>query len=68
MGESSSIRYLFVRKDINMEKPTCPYMVSGICYRKGCIYIPHQQCMTIREYKNRLQFVKKKKAVKHDEY
>lgn len=51
-----------------MEKPTCPYMVSGLCYRRGCIYKPHQMCMTFREYKNRLSYVKKKKAVKRYEY
>lgn len=47
-----------------MEKPTCPYMVSGICYRKGCIYIPNMECMKKDELNRRMKFVKHKKVVK----
>lgn len=37
----------------------CPYNVSGICYRKGCIYRPHLKCMTKREYDRRLTIARK---------
>lgn len=46
---------------MNDNKPTCPYRVSGICYHKTCIYIPHLDCMKINEYRNRLKYVKKGK-------
>lgn len=36
-----------------MNKLTCPYMVSGVCHRKGCIYLPEQQCM--KEYSKKQQ-------------
>lgn len=49
-----------------MNKPTCPYMVSDICYRTGCIYKPHMNCMSIHEFRNRLKYVKKgKKKYEH---
>lgn len=52
-----------------MNKPSCPYMDSGICYRKGCIYMPDLQCMKSEEFKQRLSIAKKlskkhKKSVK----
>lgn len=46
-----------------MEKPTCPYAVSGVCYRKGCIYLPSMDCLTVDEYKQRLKYAKKHKKV-----
>ena len=47
-----------------MNKPTCPYMVSGVCYRNGCIYLPSMECMKINEFRERMKFAKKKKVVK----
>ena len=46
-----------------MEKPTCPYMNSGLCYRNGCIYLPSMDCMAVNEFRNRLKYVKKKKRM-----
>lgn len=54
---------MFVRKDKKMEKITCPYAVSGVCYRKGCIYLPSMDCLTVDEYKQRLKYAKKHKKV-----
>ena len=50
-----------------MEKPKCPYMVSGLCSIRRCIYLPDQQCMKESEFKRRLQFAKeysKKKKIR----
>ena len=44
-----------------MEKPKCPYMESGICYRHGCIYRPSQNCMTENELRGRMKYVKRMK-------
>lgn len=41
-----------------MEKTKCPYMVSGLCTIRRCIYLPDQKCMKEREYQRRLQIAK----------
>lgn len=28
----------------------CPYQKDGLCYRKGCIHLPHYNCMSKGEY------------------
>ena len=42
----------------------CPYESSGICYRKGCIYIPNLDCMNTHELNNRMKYAKKGKKRK----
>jgi len=42
-----------------MNKPTCPYMVSGICHRRGCIYLPPMDCLKEDEYRHRINIAKK---------
>ena len=39
----------------------CPHEESGVCHRRGCIYIPRMDCLTEREYKHRLKIAKKMK-------
>lgn len=34
----------FIRKGINMNDIACPYKLSGLCYRKGCIHLPELDC------------------------
>lgn len=52
------------------EDISCPYKLSGLCYRKGCIHIPHLSCMKKREYDDIIKSYKfkKKKGHKHYEY
>lgn len=50
----------------NMEKPTCPYKVSGICYRDGCIYLPSMDCIKKSELNRRLKYAKKKVVKKNE--
>ena len=45
---------------MKMEKPTCPYSASGICYRDGCIYLPSLDCMKHAEFQRRLKIIKKR--------
>lgn len=43
---------------------TCPYMDSGCCTRRGCIYLPHLDCLSHEEFKRRLEIAKKLSAKK----
>ena len=49
-----------------MNELKCPYKESGLCYRKGCIYIPQMDCMKKREYDDIMlsarKYIKKKKT------
>ena len=40
------------------ETTKCPYSVSGICYRRTCIYLPDMKCLKEREFKTRLAVAK----------
>ena len=42
-----------------MNKPTCPYMVSGVCHRNGCIYLPNFDCLKEDEFRHRMKIAKK---------
>lgn len=53
------IHKIKLRKSQRSEPVICPYAVSGICHRDGCIYLPPMSCMTEREYRNRLKYAKK---------
>lgn len=48
-----------------MNDIACPYKLSGLCYRKGCIHIPELDCMKKAEYdsimKSARKYLKKKK-------
>lgn len=48
-----------LRKATKNESVTCPYNVSGLCHRNGCIYLPHMECMKIGEYRHRMEIAKK---------
>ena len=56
-----------LRRDEQYVAVTCPYAVSGICHRSGCIFIPHQQCMTKREYDKRIAIAKNMSS-KHQKF
>ena len=43
-----------LRNDESYKPVVCPYADSGICYRRGCIFIPHQHCLNKREYDKRM--------------
>ena len=44
------------------QKLACPYQDnSGCCTRHGCIYLPHQKCLTIDELKRQIKLKKKMK-------
>lgn len=47
-----------LRRDEQTTAVTCPYAVSGICHRRGCIFIPHQRCLNKREYDRRIAIAK----------
>lgn len=44
----------------------CPYMdkETKTCARHGCIYLPHQHCLTTDELKRRIKLVKKNKKIR----
>ena len=54
----------FIRKEERMEKPKCPYSVSGMCTRHGCIYLPDLNCR-----KGRKNYASKRiKHPRHNEH
>lgn len=53
------IHKIKLRKSSKYETIVCPYAVSGICYRTGCIFKPQMDCMKINEFKTRLNYAKK---------
>lgn len=48
------------------EDITCPYKLSGLCYRDGCIHLPELKCMKKYEFnhimKSFKKFIKRKKG------
>lgn len=48
------------------EDITCPYKLSGLCCRDGCIHLPALKCMKKYEYDNIMKsakkFIKRKKG------
>lgn len=54
-----------LRRDEQTTAVTCPYAVSGICYRRGCIFIPHQHCLNKREFDKRMAKAKNMSSKKH---
>ena len=42
-----------------MIENVCPYKVSGICYRRGCIFHPQQPCMKDDEFRQIMGYLKK---------
>lgn len=57
-----------LRNDESYKPVVCPYSVSGICYRRGCIFIPHQQCLSKREYDKRLKVAMNKQSSKKQKF
>jgi len=51
--------YLLERNIMIKETTKCPYSVSGICYRRTCIYLPDMKCLKENEFKTRLSIAKK---------
>lgn len=57
-----------LRRDEQTTAVTCPYAVSGICYRRGCIFIPHQQCLSKSEFDKRLKIAMNKQSSKKQKF
>lgn len=47
--------------------PTCPYKSSGLCYHpRGCIYLPHFDCMTLITKRDIIKHYHKKGKKQHE--
>ena len=53
------IHKIKLRRTRKFESVVCPYSVSGICHRNGCIFKPEMDCMKEHEFKMRLAYAKK---------
>ena len=42
----------------------CPYSVSDVCYRNGCIYLPKMDCIKEWEQRDKIRNARNKKFKK----
>ena len=57
-----------LRRDEQTTAVTCPYAISGVCYRRGCIFIPHQHCLSKSEFDKRLKIAMNKQSSKKQKF
>ena len=57
-----------LRRDEQTTAVICPYAVSGVCYRRGCIFIPHQRCLSKSEFDKRLKIAMNKQSSKKQKF
>lgn len=56
-----------LRKSKRTEPVCCPYNGNGLCSRRGCIFKPAMNCMTISQFKTLMdEYYRYRKEKQHE--